>query len=131
MSDEEDYLREEDLPSVPDYEPTEENMKVRKELKVLKDNENWLKNRTELRNYFKRAIDSGSSIELAKTLLKKRGASDELINDIIKKSKKGGKRCKTKKQKKGGKRRKTIKKGGKKKKKISHKKTKKRRSSKH
>ena len=87
MSDEEDYLREEDLPSVPDYEPTEENMKARKELKVLKDNDSWLKNRTEMRNYFKRAINSGSSVELAKTLLKKRGASNELIDDIVKKSK--------------------------------------------
>lgn len=130
MSDEEDYLREEDLPSVPDYEPTEENMKVRKELKVLKDNENWLKKRTEMRNYFKRAIDSGSSVELAKTLLKKRGASNELIDDIIKKSRKGGKRRKSKKRRKTKIRRKTVKKGGKKRKKISRKKTKKRQSSK-
>ena len=130
MSDEEDYLREEDLPSVPDYEPTEENMKVRKELKVLKDNENWLKKRTEMRNYFKRAIDSGSSVELAKTLLKKRGASNELIDDIIKKSRKGGKRRKSKKRRKTKIRRKTVKKGGKKRKKISRKKTKKRQLSK-
>lgn len=125
MSDEEYHLREEDLPSVPNYEPTEENMKVRKELKVLKDNDSWLKNRTEMRNYFKKAINSGASVELAKTLLKKRGASNELIDDIVKKSRKGGKRRKTKK------RRKTIKKGGKKKRrKLSRKKTKKRRSSK-
>ena len=94
MSDEEidkttiPALEVDELPNVP--------MDTKEQIKD--DNRKWVQKRNELRNFARIGVGLGLDRNELETLLKKKGITQELLNDIFKEHNLGGRRRKKKKK---------------------------------